>query len=368
MFKFLNLQPEIFAIDLNDSSIKVVKLEKRAKGFFMVSHNELKIKSGIIKGGVIVDRDSLVKIIQAACNTVKGKRLTTKYVILSLPEERSFSQIIRMPHMTQKELIKAVPFEAENYIPLPIDKVYLDFEVITPHKEMSRSSHLDVLVNVMPKYIVDSYVACFKAAGFVPYVLEIESQSFVRTLVKQGESQKPMVIIDFGGDSTSFIIYSGNTLRFTASIPFSSGQLTGVIADKLGIPFNKAEEFKIKNGLTGRKGKQSKEAVKAMALLLSDFADKINKYISFYHGHSSHDYFPSDDNIEKIVVCGGGANLKGLAGFLSNILKVPVEIGDPFLNIIPCDKCLKCPITLDSALSFTTAIGLALRGARADID
>lgn len=364
MFKFLNLQPEIFGIDLNDSSIKVVKLEKRGKEFFMVSHNELKVKSGVIKGGVIADQESLVKIIQAACATVEGKKLATKYVILSLPEERSFSQIIRMPNMTHQELTKAVPFEAENYIPLPIDKVYLDFEVITPHKEVAGASHLDVLVNVMPKYIVDSYVASFKAASLVPCALEIESQSVVRALTKNGESQKPMVLIDFGGDSTSLIIFSGNVLRFTASIPFSSKQLATAVADKLGIKFGRAEEFKVKNGLMDKKGKENKEAVKAMSLLLYDFADKIRKYISFYHGHSSHDYFPSDDNIEKIVLCGGGANLKGLPEFLSNTLKIPVELGDPFLNIIPCDKRLECPITFQSALSFTTAIGLALRGVK----
>jgi len=364
MFKFLNLQPEVFGIDLNDSSIKVIKLEKKGTQFFMVSHNELKVKSGVIKGGVITDQESLVKIIQAACGSVKGKKLATKYVMLSLPEERSFSQIIRLPNMKHQELVKAVPFEAENYIPLSIDKVYLDFEVITPHKEVAGNSHLDVLVNVMPKYIVDSYVACFKAADLVPYALEIESQSVVRALTKHGESQKPMVLIDFGGDSTSLIIFSGDALRFTASVPFSSKQLTAAIADELKIKFGKAEELKTKNGLVDKKSKEGKETAKAMIRLLTDFADKIKKYISFYHGHSSHDYFPSDDNIEKIVLCGGGANLKGLPEFLSQILNVPVELGNPFLNIIPCDKGLKCPITHESALSFTTAIGLALRGAR----
>lgn len=363
MFKFLNLQPEIFAIDINDSSLKVVKVDKTRHGFFLRSYNELNMPSGIIKGGVVQDPKELTRLISLACQTVKGKKLTTQYVILSLPEEKSFSQIIQMPNMTLRELAKAVPFEAENYIPLPIDKVYLDFEVIAPHSALTQARHLDVLVNVMPRSIVDSYVECVTRAGFIPCILEIESQSIARALVKHGQASGPVALIDFGGDNTSFIIFSGSALRFTASVPFCAKQLTTAIAESLKITPAKAEGLKIKNGLSEGKTKEGKEAGKAMELLLSDFAGKIKKYIGFYQGHSSHDYFPSDDDIEKIIICGGGANLKGLPEFLSEALKIPVELGDPFTNIIPCGKGQTCPIIYQKALSYTTAFGLALRAA-----
>ncbi|OGZ66686.1 MAG: hypothetical protein A3C50_02250 [Candidatus Staskawiczbacteria bacterium RIFCSPHIGHO2_02_FULL_43_16] len=363
MFKFLNLQPELFALDINDSSVKVVKLEKRKKNFFLASYNELRIAPNIVRGGVILQQEVLVKIIRGALEGVKGKKIATKHVVLSLPEEKSFSQIIQMPRMTEQELKKAVPFEAENYIPLPIDSVYLDFQVINAHQEVTDSAHLDILVNAMPKYIVDSYVACAKAAGLVPCVLEIESQSIARALVENGQAQKPVALIDVGKDNTSFIIFSGSAPRFTTSVPFSSKQLTVAIEGALHVTSQKAEELKVKNGLVSKKGKENKEAILAMTPLLEDFALKIKKYIGFYHGHSSHDYFPSDDDIEKIILCGGGANLKGLAEFLSTALHIPVGLGDPFINIIPCNKGERCPIIYQKALSYTTAFGLALRAA-----
>lgn len=363
MFKFLDLEPEMFAIDINDSSIKVVKLEKRKGGFLLVSYNELRILPNIVKGGVIANQEALVKIIQAACQTARGKKITARHVVLSLPEEKSFSQIIQMPAMTLKELEKAVPFEAENYIPLPIDKVYLDFEVITPHDKGDDSRHLDVLVNVMPKPIVDSYVACARAAGFTPRILEIESQSIARALVPGGHSEKPVAIIDLGKDNTSFIIFSGSAPRFATSVPFCAKQLTQALCETLNITAQKAEELKVKNGLLDKKTKQSREAVKAMEPMLADFVEKIKKYISFYHGHSSHDYFPSDSDISNIILCGGGANLKGLPEYLEHALKIPVKMGDPFINIMPCKEGEKCPIIYQKALSYTTAFGLAIRAA-----
>ena len=214
MLKFLNLKPEIFAVDINDLALRVVKLKKKRKGFRLVSFKEVEIKTGIVKEGVIQDREALARIIKSATSTVVGEKLNTKYVIISLPEEKSFSQVIRMPNMTDEELVSAVPFEAENYIPLTIDKVYLDFQTINPHK--NGLDHLDLLINVMPKPIVDSYVSSFKIAGLVPCILEIESHAIVRALVKNQENTLPTIFIDFGQTKTSFIIFYGNYIRFTS--------------------------------------------------------------------------------------------------------------------------------------------------------
>src|SRR3990167_7279696 len=123
-----------------------------------------------------------------------------------------------MPRMTREELALAVPLEAENYIPLTIDKVYLDFQEIDSGKE--DTNHLDLLVNVMPKSIADSYVSCFKKASLVPCILEVESQAIARALLK-GNEGRAFVLLNLGQDNTSFIIASGNAIRFTSSIPFS---------------------------------------------------------------------------------------------------------------------------------------------------
>lgn len=364
MFKFLDLQPEIFGVDVNDESLRIVKLKKRRRGFGVASFNEVEVKPGIIKDGVIQNQDALAKIVALACRSVTGKKLGTRYAIISLPEEKSFSQVIQMPVMTRQELVSAVPLEAENYIPLTIDKVYLDFDVIDSHVQQPRTGHLDLLINVMPKTIVDSYVACFKKAGLLPCVLEIESQAIARALVKGGEATAPVIFIDLGNANTSFIIYCGHSIHFTSSIPISSRQLTQAIAKKLDITPKKAEELKVKYGLTSKRIEKKYDILGAiMEPILSDLADQIKKYIAFYKDHVGHQYFSSDGNIEKIILCGGGANLKELPGFLFDKLKIPVEIGNPFTNITLQKPAGKNTIPAPKALSFTTVLGLALRAA-----
>lgn len=371
MLKFLNLYPEIFGIDVNDFSLRIVKLKKHRRGFRIVSFHEQNIKPGIVQEGVIQDQTALARVIASACSLVHGKKLETVHAIVSLPEEKSFSQVIQMPVMTQEELATAVPLEVENYIPLAIDKVYMDFQVIEKHADKENNKHVDLLINVMPKTIIDSYVACFKEAGLVPYILEVESQAITRALIKRGASLPPVILIDLGSASTSFIIVSSGAIRFTSSIPVSSEQLTKAIATSLNIEMSKAENLKLTYGLSGQKsgGRTGAEAsdiaamVQAMNPLLEELASQIKKYITFYRDHVTNDFVESAGNIKNILLCGGGANLKGLPEFLSQQIGLPVEIGNPLSNIMAEKHGGSNSFPLKKALSFTTALGLALRGA-----
>jgi len=357
VFKFFNLKPEIFGIDINDLSLRIVKLKKSRKGFDLVSFNDVDIPEGIIKEGVIQDEATLARIIKKACQTVKGKKLDTRYVIIPLPEEKSFSQVIQLPRMTKEELRLAVPYEAENYIPLPIEKVYMDFQVI--NLEERKQNHLDLLINVMPKPVIDSYISCFKKVGLIPCIMEVESQAITRAFIKNGEQIPPTVFADFGETKTSLTIYSEGSIRFTVTVSLSSKQLTQNIAEKFKIGFAEAEKVKIQNGLEN-KSRNSGMLISAMEPVLNDLAEQIRKYVNFYKDHSSQEYFHSNGEIASIVLSGGGSSLKGLPEFLSGKLKIPVRAGDPFVNLSQFKNNL---FPYKRGLSFATAIGSALRGA-----
>ncbi len=375
MLDFLTLKHETFGLDISNLSLKIVKLKKRGKFLRLASFEEAEISPGMIKKGEIQDEESLVKIIKETLSKVKGEKLRTKYVVVSLPEERSFSQVIQMPKMKEEELKSAVQFEAENYIPLPIDEVYLDFQVIRP--VYNHLDHLDILITALPKKTVDSYVHCLKKAGLIPQVLEVESQAIARALVKNETSRVPLLLIDFGKSNTSFILFSGYSIRFTCSLPISSHQLTQAISQALKVDLKQAEKLKMKYDLKKReKDAQSEKILQAMTPVLTDLIKQTKEYLSFYRTHSSHEHLSppkkaearpqagrSDGKgVKKILLCGGGANLKGFTDFLSQELKIPVEIGSPWVNILAKSQKKAPQLSQEKSLSYTTALGLALRG------
>jgi len=372
MLKFLTLKPEAFGLDLSDSSLKIAKLKKKNGFLSLASFGKTDIPPGIIKGEEIQDEESLVKIIKQSLAKVKGEKLKTNYVIAALPEEETFLEIIQMPKISTEDLKDAVYLAAENYVPLSIEDVYLDFQVIQPLYD--HLDHLDILMVALPKKTVDSYVSCFKKAGLQPQALEIESLSIARALVKNEVSPHPLLLIDFGANKTSLIIFSGYSVQFTRSIPIPAQDLTKAISQDLNISLQQAEELKLKFGLekkyrikikdkTLEKETAPGKLFNIAAPFLDNLTKEIKKSLDYYQTHIFHEHLPPDGKgIKKILICGGGANLKGLPEFLSLSLKMPVELGNPWANIL--DPSLKeiPALPYKKSLAFTIALGLALRG------
>jgi len=373
MLEFLTLKPESFGLDITDSSLKIAKFKKKGRFLRLTSYLREEIKPGIIEEGEIKDEESLAKVIKDSVKNVKGERLKTNYVIASLPEEKAFLEVIQMPKMKEEELKEAVYFEAENYIPLPIDQVYLDFQIVPPVYD--HLDHLDILIAAFPKKTVDPYVTVFKKAGLQPKVLEIESLAICRAIIKNGLSPFPLLVVDLGANRTSIIIFSGYSLKFSSLLPVSSQQLSLIISQGLKINFEEAELLKTKYGLGGKYKLKIKDGVEKeiepgklfeiLSPYLENLSSQIKKYLDYYQTHIIHEHLTANIKvIDRIILCGGGANLKGIADFLSLRLKIPVELANPWINILE-EPLKELPVlSYEESLTYTTALGLALRGTK----
>ena len=358
----LTLYPPAFGLDISDRSLKIIYLKRQGKEFQLHTFGEFSIAPGVVERGEIKQKDILAQTIQEAVKSF-GNKLPTKQVIASLPEEQAFLQLMQLPRMKKEELEHAVRFEAENYVPHAIEKVYLDFHVVKPFH--NHIDHTDVLLAALPRTMVDSYLDVLEQAGLVVKVLEIESLAISRALVPKETAATPVLLVDFGATRTSIWVFSGYSLRFTASIPVSSSQLTKSIAEALKITYEKAEEFKIAFGLEREDDEQGRAVLEALRLPLVSLVEQIKKHLSYYESHTVHQHLGTNQQrIKRIIVSGGGANLRGFIRFLSKELEREVILGNPWVNILKTSLKELPPISFGESLKYTAALGLALRGSR----
>jgi len=258
--------------------------------------------------------------------------------------------------MTKEEMRSAIIFQAENYIPLPINEVYFDFQVIPLDPKIK--DHCDVLLVVFPKKIIDQYLTALKKIDISPMAIETESQTMSRVLSKNNAEKFPFFAINFGKSNTIFTIFSEHSLRLSASIPISSQDLTKAISQSLKVDTEKAEKIKLKYDL--KDSKKDKEVSKAIEPILNDLCEQIKKYVCYYQTYGCPEYPNTDKNtkgekIEEIVLCGNGANLKGLPDFLSSKLEISVKLASPWLNVLEKETA-DLPL-----LGYINALGLAIR-------
>jgi len=347
-----------FGLDISDLSLKAVELEKDKNSVKLKYALSSSIPGSFVKKGEIKNERGLAEAIKDLVSKAQGGRIKNPYVACSLPEEKSFIDVIKLPALTEKEAKEAVKYEIENYIPLSLEEVYFDAQVIkqiSNHKKVT-----EVLVVAAPKNLVNSYLKTLKMASLKPMVFEIECQSIARAVVKKETSQKNLLIIDFGKTRTTFVIFSGKSIRFTSTIPVSSKKLTREIAKKLSIGMKKAEELKRNYGI-----EEKKELFETMLPTLNELVEQIRVHLEYWRSSEKRkESGYQGKTLGKILLCGGGANLRGLAGFLIAQLNIPVEFADPWINILPLSLRTESslPLTAEESLSYTTALGLALRG------
>jgi len=360
MLEFLTLHPPAFGLDISDLSLKFVYLKKSRRGLGVASFGESAIPEGVISQGEIKKEEELAALIRKSLETRQGEKIGTSHVVASLPEEQAFLQVIQLPKMDLKELQGAASFEAENYIPYPLETVYVDSEFVEPVKD--HLDHADVLLASIPRTTVDSYVKVFEKAGLFVQALEIESVAVARALVPQGVSLAPLLLVDLGATRTSFLVFAGHSLRFTASIPVASHQFTFAVSKTLGVDRAKAEELKKTYGLERRGKSEGGQVFEALVPPMVDLVEQVKKYMGYYASHASHQHLPEEQRtIQQVLLAGGGANLPGLPEFLENELNTKVSIGDPWVNIASKPFHEFPPLPLAESLRYTTALGLALR-------
>ncbi|MFA6322310.1 MAG: type IV pilus assembly protein PilM [Candidatus Buchananbacteria bacterium] len=334
----------LFSLDISDGAIRLVKLEKRGKKIFIVSYAESGLEPNVISNGEVKNEETFIAQVKKLLKNSQGKKIKGKNLITVLPETKTFIQIIKTPAANNDEqLLDFIKQEIKNHIPLTFEEIYLDWQVLEKTKESFK-----ILIGAAPRDIVDNYFRIIEKCGLTPHVFEIEAAAIIRSLLAKNDTQ-PKVIIDFGATRTGLIVCDHGMPEFTVSLPISGKEITATITSTLQLDPAKAEKAKVVCGLDPQKCDGALR--KILLTTVNNLAKEIKKSIFYYQSNYN-------NQISEVILCGGGANFSEIDKLLSEKLKLPVKIGNPLTNL-SLNK--KLSLNKNQALSFTTAIGLALR-------
>ncbi len=348
LHNLLGTKPNGFGLEIEDSFIKAFQFGGKKNNLSGALCGLRILKKGIIQDSQIIQPEELAKEIRELMKSSRPRSIKEKFVVFSVPETKSFVRTIQIPKMSKGEAEEAVKWETEANIPVSLDKVYLDWQIIG-----SNEKNNEILVAAVPREIVNSYCKVITLSGLVPLAVEVDIVATIRSLTSEKSNKKPILIADIGADRTSLAICKNQVPYFSSSIPLCGKTFTDALQKGLGVNFERAEELKAKYGL----GKMKKDDMlyKIYNPLVENLAVEIERSLNFYSESIS-----AHEKVEQIILSGGGSLLRELADYLSVRLEKVTVVGDPSVGLgINQDK----PQNISSDLSpFATAIGLAIRG------
>ncbi len=341
---------QAFGLDFNNSRLRILQLEGTKKEDHIRAWNEIKIPEGVIDNYKIKDEAKFKDAVLEGMRTAKGK-LKGRKVALSISENKMFTRVVSLPLMEEWKAKEAVKWETESNIPIAVEDVYFDWQIIKRGKRK-----MDVLVMATPKKIVDNYLKVFEDCGIEVVACEAESAAIGRSILGKKERNKNILSIDIGLSLTSFIIYKKGIPVFTSSSSVSGEMMTDAVAKNMNYTYKKAENYKIKVGLgTGKKEKE--KMLPIFEPILNLLTQEIEKTILFFEENLA----DKDKKIERIVITGGASNLKGIKDYLT------VSTGKVVINSIPLinlklSRQEEEKIPRELLQNFSNVLGLAIRG------
>lgn len=371
MFKPKSSLP--IGIDISDLTLKAAQIHMDGDSLFLQGLARLSQGEGVVKDGEIQDMEAFSRNIKELTSKPLYGTFSGKNAVICLPEPKTFIKLISV-EKSINSLQSVIGPEIERHIPYAIGEVYYDWQTISEDQE-----YRHILIGVSPRQIVDQYINAFSRSGLRLSALEIEPQAVARCLLAE-ELEKPEPtknfsygIVDIGAKRTNMFIYSNYSIINSFSLPISGEESTELIAKELEITKSQAEKAKLICGLDESKAQGIIKDI--LSEMINNLNRKITEIIRYYSTH-----YAQNPALEKIIICGGGAYIKGIEGIIAEKQGIKTEIGDVLCNLNDKKDKLKTVFTethnlelngseknlsveQDLSLRYTTAIGLALRGA-----
>lgn len=327
-------------------------LAGRGDKIYIKSFGNQKLVPGLVAQGELRHPPDLANIIKKMIKGSTGRKVRSDRAVVNLPETRTYIKVLELPPTGLEAIHGLLQQEIENHFPIAADEAYLKWELIGD----SGREKMKVLVGVAPQKVVENYLALLNLAGLQAISLEIEALAIARALLRPGQkSAGAKMILDLGANRSSLIVYDHGTVQFSISLPVSGNQITQEISQTLKMDTAQAEEIKVMCGLDPKRCQGALRQV--ITLILNDLVARSRDALEYYY-----DNFSDANAVDQVILCGGGAKLIGLTDHLTKLLKMPVNLGNPFVNFNLKQKWQLNRFPPTEALNYVTAIGLGLKG------
>lgn len=335
-----------FGLDIGSSSIKVSQVHLLGDKAFGVEASGLAINpAGSVDFTSLEVQAKLKPVLKQLLAEVK---IHEKRVVVSIAESRVYSRILSMPNMSEAELSSAIKWEAEQFVPVPVSEVEMDFSILQQSSNKKDEQKMLVYLVAAPKKYLQAMVDFLVGVGLEPIAVESEMVAVSRAFTYGGAGGTSL-IVHMGAMSTVLAIVDGSVLTFSYVTESGGVALTRGLSQSLALPLPQAEEYKRTYGLDE---KQLESKVRnALLLVLEPLVAEIRKAME-YHLSSR------KTKVTRIVLSGGGAYLPQLSTYLSGIFGgIEVVVGDP-LSLAKPDRGITLP---RERAAHAVAVGLAER-------
>jgi len=338
----------LVGLDIGSRSLKATEISESKRGRELKRFGITEIPHGAIEDGAINDPESLADSIR---QLFKAYNIKERNVAISIGGYAVIVKKIAVQTMDEAQLQETIHFEAEQYIPFDISDVNLDFQILGENE--TNPNQMNVFLVAAKKEMIDDYVNLVNLAGLNPCIVDVEAFALQNTFEANYDTGNDNVaLIDIGASKTSLNILKGNNSVFMRDVSLGCMQVNQKIISLIDCSYDEAEQ--LKHG--GDSARLSADDLRGIiSSVVADWCTEIRRALDFFYST-----YP-DDQIKRIILSGGGANVADFRELLAVEASAEVEAINPFKNLYVDDDQFDPEFIKQISPQAAITAGLAIR-------
>jgi type IV pilus assembly protein PilM len=363
----------VVGLDIGSDHVRMAQVRGTGAALQLTGYAMVGVPMGAVVEGEIVDVEAVAASVR---ELVRTSGLHPVNCAIGVSNQKVVVRLIDLPYMERSELQGAIQYQAQDYIPIPIEDAILDFQIIGDYMTTTDEHMMEVLLVAAQRDMVQSSVRAVEEAGLKLQQIDVTSFAIVRALMGSSDSVLPdeseesgeaVGIIHISSGLTNIAVVEKGVPRFTRVSSLAGNQFTQAIANTLNLTFDEAEILKVRIGLpnidSGGPAElppdidpvQAQTAQDALEREVSKFIAEVRRSLDYYLTQAT-----QVRTIKKILLTGSGAQLGNLAGYLEKGLQAEVRLADALSWIKVAPQYAEI-VTADR-MGSVAAIGLAMGG------
>ncbi len=335
-------------LDIGANSVKMVRLTQSKNGYVVNSMAIRELPPEAIVTDEIRDREAVIFSIQSVMDECD---VVAKDVVVSLSGHALITDKLIIDKKAGAEAEQAILFEAEQRSPFDVEDVALDHHVIKVNEDTNK---MEVLLVAARKEFLQSYLGLIIDCGLNPVLVDTDAFATYNAYVNNYDvdPNRTTALVNIGQDVTNVLYLMDGVYHSTRDVAVGTRTIFNAVQ----------QEFRLNHELTTKaiqgdiEGSIDQDMLKAT--IVSSAEEVINGLELAFN------YFKSQANTENIdwmVLSGGGALLPYLPEYLQSKLQIPLEIFNPLRNVEYDPERLEGLQPEKIAPLLTVPIGMAMR-------
>lgn len=362
---------KVLSIDIGVLTTRIVEVDYKKDKPHVYNVCTFDTPDGAVEDGYIRNREILSVAMKAAM-TESGMR--NNNVVFTMSSTKIANREVIVPLVPDNKIKGVVDANAKDYFPVDIEQYVVTYTIL---ERMKAEKNLRLLVLAAPNQMIESYYDFAKLMNFDIVALDYVGNSSLQVLKKQTAESGTTLSVQINEGNSLINISSGDNLLLQRTVPYGTAQVIEAVLNsgEFGVSdaveaWTKLTENTIINAKLDESGiddaaysyMESNDDSYAQQLRVMKAKDDVTGALSYLIKNVIRviDYFTAKNaeaKIDKIMLCGAGSRISGLANLVRNEIFIEVDTLDNLYSIeferaVMIDNLNKC--------MYMSAIGAAI--------